>query len=165
MSVSYSKRFSVRTYCREACILIFITAAMAVGCGDSRFEYAPVSGKILLDGQPVAGARVVFMPQSSSDDGEAGPYSNGETNEQGHYVLNTTTENAMRGAVVGSHRIIVSTKKAHLDPNDPDIEIIDVQESIPYPYYDYRRTTLEFEVTLEGSDSADFSLESKQGRR
>lgn len=144
---------------------LLLAAVSLAGCGGSKFDFASVSGQILLDGKPVENARVVFMPTASGKDGEAGPYSNGETDEQGRYKLESATEKSTKGAVVGFHRIIVSTRRSHLDPTNPDIEIVDVEESIPFPYYDYRRTPLEFEVTPEGSDSANFSLQSNSPPR
>lgn len=147
----------------SACALLPLL--FAAGCGRSKFDYAPVSGQVLLDGAPVKNARVVFMPSTSGTDGEAGPYSNGETDDEGRYRLRSVEERPREGAVIGSHRIIVSARKSHLDPEDRDIEIIDVQEIIPAPYYDYRNTPLTFSVPPGGSDSADFALQSKKGLR
>ncbi len=105
------------------------------------------------------------MPNTTSSDGEAGPYSNGETDDEGRYRLKSVEERPREGAVIGSHRIIVSTRKSHLDPEDRDIEIVDAEEIIPAPYYDYRNTPLTFSVPPGGSDSADFALKSKKSLR
>jgi hypothetical protein len=135
--------------------------AITTGCGDSKFKFAPVEGRVLLDGRPVAKARVVFMPQASGADGEAGPYSGGETGADGRYSLSSTDETPRAGAVVGSHRIIISTKRAHLHPTELDTEVIDSPETIPAEYTNYRLTPLTFDVPAAGSTSADFSLESQ----
>ncbi len=158
----------VRVASRGAVVRVYaVVLAMlfTVGCGRSKFEYAPVAGQILLDGNPVANARVVFMPTAAGADGEAGPYSNGETDQEGRYRLTSVSEHPMEGAVVGAHRVIVSTRKSHLDPNNRDIEIIDAREIIPQPYCDYRKTPLVFEVPAKGSASADFALHSNESRR
>lgn len=134
---------------------------ITTGCGDGKFRFAPVEGRVLLDGQPVAKARVVFMPQASGADGEAGPYSCGETDSEGRYILSTLEETPTAGAVVGSHRITISTRVAHLDPDKLDTEVIDSPETIPADYTNYRLTPLTFDVPAGGSTSADFSLESQ----
>jgi hypothetical protein len=135
--------------------------AITTGCGDSKFKFAPVEGRVLLDGHPVAKARVVFMPQASGADGEAGPYSGGETDADGRYSLASTEETPHAGAVVGSHRIVISTKRAHLHPTELDLEVIDSPETIPAEYTNYRLTPLTFDVPVGGTTSADFSLESQ----
>lgn len=159
MNNVYVKALDIRGQVATATSFFLLATLAMTGCGGSKFDFAPVSGKILLEGEPVNNARVVFMPRASGTDAEAGPYSNGETDEQGRYELRSATENSTRGAVVGSHRVIVSTRRSHLDPDNPDIEIIDAEERIPQPYNDYRKTPLEFDVPPEGSESADFSLE------
>ena len=141
-----------------------IVVASGLGCADSKFEFAEVSGQIVLDGEPVSDAKVVFMPVTTNDDGESGPYSQGVTDPQGRYELRTQEEPSRRGAVVGRHRVIVSTKQAHLDPNVMDREIIDVPESIPWRYTYYRETPLAFDVARGGARDADFALESSAPR-
>ena len=140
--------------------LLLALLLSAVGCGDSKFKFAPVEGRVTLDGQPVASARVTFMPQTSRTDGEAGPYSTGETDADGRYSLSTTDETSRNGAVVGSHRVIIPPRRAHLDPSKLDTEIIDAPETIPTNYTHYRRTPLTMDVPANGTSAADFSLES-----
>ncbi|MEQ8209896.1 MAG: carboxypeptidase-like regulatory domain-containing protein [Lacipirellulaceae bacterium] len=138
---------------------------MFLGCSDSKFEYAPVTGSVKLDGQPVSGARVVFMPQASGDSREAGPYSNGETDEQGNFQLSSVATDPREGAVVGNHRIVISTRKTHLDPENRDIEIVDSPETIPRPYTNYQKTPLTFEVSTDGKNEANFDLDGELGKR
>lgn len=134
---------------------------ITTGCGDSKFTFAPIEGRVTLDGQPVTNARVVFMPQSRTDDGEAGPYSGGETDADGHYSLASTDETPRAGAVVGPHRVVISTKRSHRHPTELDTEVIDSPETIPAVYTNYRLTPLTFDVPAGGSTSADFSLDSQ----
>ncbi|MEQ8846715.1 hypothetical protein [Botrimarina sp.] len=134
--------------------------ALSCGCNSSKFEFAEVRGRVVLDGKPVSEAKVVFMPTTINEDGESGPYSQGLTDSDGRYELTTQDEHARSGAVVGRHRVVVSTKQAHLAEGVMDREIIDVPESIPRKYTHYRETPLVFEVPTGGADDADFSLES-----
>ena len=145
-------------------LLLSTTSLSTIGCGNSQFEFAPVSGQILLDGKPVSGARVVFMPQANGDKLMVGPYSNGETDDEGRFQLESVEPRPNQGAVVGPHRVVISTRKTHLDPNDRDIEIVDSPETIPRPYTNYRKTPLSFDVPSDGSDEANFELDGKLGK-
>ncbi len=129
-----------------------------VGCSGSKFEFADVEGSVTLDGQPVPEAKVVYMPMASSDDGEAGPYSQGITDAEGRYTLSSVEPSPHDGAVVGQHKIVVSTKRAHLDPDRLDVEIIDSPETIPHQYTYYKRTPLTHEVPSGGTENADIQL-------
>ena len=146
--------------CASGPIALVLAGVLVAGCSNSKFEFADVGGRVLLDGEPVNDARIVFMPVAQNEDGEAGPYSQGITDADGNYELRSVEESPRSGAVVGPHRIVVSTKKARLDPNQLDVEIIESPETIPWKYTYYKRTPLTFDVTREGTDSADFALES-----
>jgi hypothetical protein len=135
-----------------------LLATAAMGCNSSKFEFAPVKGQVLLDGKPVDQAKIVFMPSTVREDGESGPYSQGLTDAEGRFALETVEPSPRTGAVVGPHRIIVSTKQARLDPEVLDREIIDVPESIPWEYTYYKRTPLKYEVPRGGTNSADFAI-------
>lgn len=156
--MSKSNRFSEYRIDRSA-VVVAVLIAMTMGCNNSKFEFAEVTGRILLNGEPVPEAKVVFMPTTTSEDGESGPYSQGVTDAEGRYELNTMDDDSRSGAVVGSHRVIVSTKQAHMDPDVMDLEIIDSPESIPWKYTHYKKTPLKFEVPSIGAEDADFALE------
>src|SRR6185369_10317424 len=79
------------------------------GCGSGQF--APVSGTVTLDGKPLANAAVNFQPVESKDSGLA---SAGKTDASGRYSLRVVMNNAS-GAVVGKHRVSIST----LQEEDP----------------------------------------------
>lgn len=137
-----------------------IALLLCAGCSSSLFEFADVEGRVLLDGEPVQEAKVVFMPTARGPNGEAGPYSQGRTDSEGRFTLNSIEEDPRTGAVVGLHKIVVSTKKARLDPNQMDVEIIESPETIPHVYTYYKRTPLTFTVPSGGTDSADIILQS-----
>lgn len=58
----------------------------------------PVSGKVLIDGQPLKFGSVVFVP-------EGGRQSSGTLDSEGHFALTCLTPND--GAIVGKHQIQV----------------------------------------------------------
>ena len=69
------------------------------GCGGSPAP-AQVTGVVTLDGAPVRGATVTFVPESGERSSE------GMTNAAGEYMLRFTP--AVDGAVVGEHRVEIS---------------------------------------------------------
>jgi len=71
--------------------------ALASGCGGG--DLGAVSGTVTLDGQPLSGAQVTFMPD------EGGGPSFGETDSSGKYVLQHNS--GERGAVFGKHSVSI----------------------------------------------------------
>lgn len=77
---------------------------LAGGCGQSdRPQLAPVTGAVLLDGQPMEGAAVMFIPVAG------GRPAQGLTDAQGKFRLTTFEEND--GAIVGEHKVSVTKMK------------------------------------------------------
>lgn len=70
-----------------------------VGSGDQQDVY-PVTGKVTMNGAPVAGATVTFSPQGKQ------PVAYGRTNSSGEYAL--TTYEANDGAAAGDYTVMVS---------------------------------------------------------
>jgi hypothetical protein len=95
-----------RFLCRTALGLLVVQAA--TGCGSSGPEIADVTGKVLKDGKPIAGANVTYFPSS-------GRPSYGTSDKDGLYSLDYTE--SAKGAVVGSHTVKVTVGGA---PPPPD---------------------------------------------
>ena len=75
---------------------------MFTGCGGGSVgpDTEPVSGTVTMDGKPVEGAQVVFVPSGS------GRAASGTTDASGRFKL--TTFNPQDGAVVGSYAVTIS---------------------------------------------------------
>jgi len=70
---------------------------------------APVSGRIMLNGKPLAGATITFQPKATrAEPRPAGTGSVGHTDAQGRYSLHMV-EPSRAGAVVGIHTVTIST--------------------------------------------------------
>ena len=111
----------------------------------------------LWDGQPVAGARVIFSPERTGQDAlAAGPASDGTTDENGQFTLASSID-GKRGAVVGRHSITISTYLAESDRSKDTYEVVR-QEEIPQRYN--QPGALTFDVPEDGTKSADFELQS-----
>lgn len=90
---------------RLAWLAFGLSLLAAIGCGSNDApNMAEVEGTITLDGKPVRRASVVFTPIG----GSIGGPSYGVTDDKGHFVLNYSQ--SVSGAVVGSHRVTISTK-------------------------------------------------------
>jgi hypothetical protein len=85
---------------------ILIALTIAEGCG-SRFDTAPVSGEVKLNGKTLAGIAVTFEPLP-----DGMPISTGVTDASGKYALRTVGGKREEGALIGKHRI----KFTYVDP-------------------------------------------------
>lgn len=140
-----------------------VVAALLAGCGGGGDvpDLGSVTGKVMLDGQPLAGASVTFSPAN-------GRPSNAETNEDGTYELMYL--NGVSGAVVGEHTVSISTykEKEFGDDEEPDesekdgeeIESVETPEKIPVVFN--QKSTLKKTVEA-GSNEIDLDLKSDAG--
>lgn len=126
-----------------------ILFGVVAGCGENRVE---VSGTVMLDSEPLVGAIVYFIPE----DEEKSP-SMGTTDEQGRYTLFQSDE---PGAVVGNHRVRISTYKDANPYAEPPTQV--VPERVPAKYN--INSTLTAEVR-DGASPIDFDLESDAPER
>jgi hypothetical protein len=129
---------------RRALILL---ALLLAGCGGG---YAPVSGRVTLDGQPAQGVRVSFVPVFDSTT-ESASNSSGLTDAEGRYTLRAINPPG-NGAVAGKHRVFL-TKLGTSAPGAPPPELL------PERYN--TASELEFQVPAGGTSAANFGLQSK----
>jgi hypothetical protein len=94
--------------------LLGVAVVSALGCGGRTF--VPVSGKVTLNGQPLAGATVFFQPVAPPGSTDAGPGSQGKTNDRGEFKLTAAT--GENGAVAGEHRVMISLLNPQVGDSD-----------------------------------------------
>ena len=68
------------------------------GCSDGRPQRVPVSGQVLIDGDPVRGGVVQVIPKNARP-------ANGMLDEEGRFTL--TTFDKEDGCVLGTHNVMV----------------------------------------------------------
>jgi hypothetical protein len=127
------------------CLLAYWISSSVMSGGRGLPELGDVSGVVTLDGKPLAGATVTFVPQI--EDEEAASHvapSSGMTDASGRYSLMYVKD--VEGAAVGTHIVMISAPK----PNGA--------ESLPRRYNS--ASELGFEVK-PGSNDAPFELTSK----
>ncbi|HID75213.1 MAG TPA: carboxypeptidase regulatory-like domain-containing protein [Planctomycetaceae bacterium] len=152
--------------------VLLVLTGMVLGCaGSDRPETVPVSGTVTLNGQPLAGAHVVFTLKEGGELAKA----TGTTDSQGKYQLSTFGEND--GAVPGSY-VVTITKTAggmegseEMDAEDPSElygeameaaargeEVTEGESEIPAKYGDPQQSGLEATVTKGGPNEFNFDL-------
>lgn len=143
-----------RNYGTTGRFLMILVVFYCVGCGSTDYTFAPVTGRITLDGEPVPNARITFEPLADEEGGRPGPWSVAAADENGHFTMNTAGGPA--GAVVGSHRERISTR---VESEDGTSDL--VPEAIPAKYNE--NSELMFEVEEGGDDKVHFDLQSTTG--
>ena len=95
-----------------------LTAAILFGCGDQRPvgpQVFPVQGKLLFDGEPMAGARITLHRVGEAEGGEH--YPRATTDEQGVYQLSTLVSED--GAPEGNYVMVVYWPDPKVVARDP----------------------------------------------
>jgi hypothetical protein len=124
-----------------------ILATAISGCGG--VECFPVTGTITLDGEPLADAKVSFIPND-----EAGIPTIGITDTNGTYTLAQTARH--KGAPAGSYTIRITTyREGRPDGESP---IPDTPERVPSKYNLHTKLTADVGRKENGID---FELSSK----
>ena len=131
------------------CFAIFTLSIGLLGCGGAsdQPELGTVSGTVTLDGEPVADAKIQFLPT------EGGRPSFGTSNAEGVFTLNYNA--ASPGATIGPHIVTITTfKQEELKPGVPGYQP-GVEERIPKKYWENSELK---QVVAAGDNQIDFAL-------
>lgn len=111
----------------RACFVLVLLVA-TLGCSDGRPKRVPISGQVLIDGEPIKAGSIRFVPDGARP-------SASDLDAEGRFTLRCFEEND--GAVIGTHRVEVAAR-----------EIIgeSVRWYAPKEYSDYRSSGLTVEV-------------------
>ena len=140
-------------------LLAALALWMTAGCGggvDQTADLVPVRGKVRLDGQPVAGAYLVFRPEGATKGGGG----SGVTDENGLYELRSP--DGRMGAPVGNYRVVVSNQVTRMMGEYPPAPATSPQArlALPAEHGDMQRTRLRATVP-DGGGTVDFDLTSQ----
>jgi hypothetical protein len=136
---------------------------LAAGCGGDGIKFAPVTGKVTMNGKPLPNAYVNFQPMGTQDNPNPGRGSYAITDKNGVYSLRS--DGGREGAVVGTHRVVISTYFAEDGKNidtekgsrDDEPPPKGLKETIPVRYNG--ASELRYEVKA-GSNQKDWDLTS-----
>ena len=138
-----------------ASIAVVLLALGACGCGP---HTVPVSGKIVVDGEPAENIRVVFQSAAGGD--QVAPVATGLTDKNGECSLRLAQTNK-KGVVPGPYAVFLSWS----DPEATDNPIEGETEAAECPYNLPPRANsgeLRFEVGDKGESAADFTFDSSE---
>ncbi len=135
-------------------MVLLAPLCLLVGCFGSD-KIAPVSGVVTLDGEPLPGAIVGYEPIATEGDVEAGYGSYAKTDDNGRYTLRSLKNED--GALIGQHRVSVSTVVGKEGPNGEMLGL--TKEQVPARYNN--DTELVMEVPQGGTDQANLELASR----
>lgn len=140
----------------SSCLLV----CLAAGCGKP-YKVAKVSGRVTLDGQPLAKASITFVPQAVQGNVALGPTAAAFTDADGRFTLGI--DSGTPGAVVHTCRVFITTLVGDSTPADqdggPPTTRKRPKDKVPAKYN--TETTLTFDVPPEGTDQANFDLKSR----
>jgi hypothetical protein len=109
--------------------IVACTVIALAGCSDGRPTRVPVSGTVLIDGQPLTRGHVKFVPTN-------GRPSLGKIGEDGKF--NLTCFDGSDGAILGTHRVQVSSNRI--------ISNTKIEWFAPSKYADFRTSGIEVVV-------------------
>jgi hypothetical protein len=135
--------------------------ALLVGCSSS-VKIAPVSGRVTLDGKPLAGVHVSFQPIAKAGDVNPGGGSYAVTDADGKFTL-LLVEGEQPGAVIGKHRVEITARSEPIPANVDLAKRPAPKVFVPEKYG--RKSELTFEVPAGGTKEANFELKSQQDFR
>jgi len=140
------------------CAVAFISTIVGVAAGGcSTSKIAPVSGRVTLDGKPLAGVHVGFQPIAKPGDMNPGSGSYAITDQAGNYTL-LLVHGEQPGAMIGQHRVEITAKSEYAANIDP-VRRPPPKVFIPARYN--QDSDLTCEVPAGGSAAANFDLKSR----
>jgi hypothetical protein len=132
---------------RKIGFLSALAAMILTGCGpDMPDNVSRVSGTVTLEGQPLPGALVTFVPQK-----QGGSTSLGKTDDVGKYTLSYGGD--IQGAEIGSHKVTITTYSSGSPDSDPPLP--KVPEKVPLKYNEQTELTADVKA---GDNTIDFPL-------
>jgi hypothetical protein len=140
--------------------LVGLVVLLVGGCGDGKITRYPVSGTVLVNGQPAEGAQIVFCPVSPGPELENFRPA-GFTDSAGKFSL--TTIDSTDGAPAGQYKVLVKwlAQSASTDdgrggrggPRGPD--------RLKGKYYNLDTTPLSATIEEKANDLPPFELSAK----
>jgi hypothetical protein len=132
---------------------------LPLGCGSPGAHLpktVPAAGVVTLDGQPVDGAQVVFVPANEGT--TTGAY--GTTNASGHFSVRAFDEK--EGAIPGEYKIQVSkTKEVKLPGKLDGGDAVRFDYAVPPKYTGAKTSGLSVTVPETGKKDINLTLTSK----
>jgi len=124
------------------------------GCSDAKVMVA-VSGSVIAKGQPVAGALVMFLPQSDP----IGLTASGVTAEDGKFVLSSGVD---KGIAPGTYRVTITWPDPSVKPTEAEMMMGMMEQGpdlLKGAYATADASKLTAEITTSSAELPPFDIE------
>lgn len=152
----------ILTKCSVLWVAASVLFVFSSGCGGgSAVDTVPASGIVTLDGEPIEGVTVTFMPQT----GGADKIGYAVTDSQGHFDV--ATRGGMPGLAVGSYRVLfqkLTMPDGSPIPADVMAADVDARNALPAIYSDSDQAAMTAEIPEGGTSELKFELVSRPRR-
>lgn len=136
-------------------ISLVLAVLVAAGCGgsDGRVKLYPASGKVLVNGQPGVGARLVFYPVAQQAGKQQPPAPVGEVGADGYFRLQTFKPDD--GAPTGEYKVTITW----LEPPPANaLGIFDQKDRLGGRYSNPEKSKLSASIKPGGGELPPFEL-------
>jgi hypothetical protein len=140
-------------------LALFVATVLASGCGKpGTVPTAQATGVVKLNGQPLKGVIVGFVP-------EHGRPGQGTTDASGRFAISTFT--SQDGAVAGKHKVVVAEPPKAAPGSKVEEEAAAAKgggSRVPAEYSDAAKTPLEATVAMNAKNEFEFDLKGQPAR-
>lgn len=126
--------------------LLIVAAAISTGCKKSEEPLVPVTGRVLVDGKPAAGAAIAFHPADAAN----GTHPVAQVDANGDFQL--TTIRAGDGARPGDYRVTLTWYVSPPRKKGVEGEESPPRNLIPTKYTRGETTPITATIRQEGND-------------
>jgi hypothetical protein len=140
------RRFHESARGLAACLSLLVLLGCSKSAGP---EFAPVTGRVTINGSAPTGCEIVFIPNSTK--GHAGPSSVGRIDTEGYFSL--TGPGGRKGAVLGHHRACIHDVVAEITPSsDEEAALLKAHVPIPRRLRNVETANMTAEVKQSGNE-------------
>lgn len=142
-------------------LILFILSSGCISRKTSNLETQYVEGIITLDGMPLHGAHIQFIPKSEGIGQEAG----GVSGKGGFYKLSSLSGDPEKGALEGEYLVtvakneVIELPKPRINPVTGDEETHETKSALPEIYRNKIKTPISVTI-VRGKNRIDIKLES-----
>lgn len=120
-------------FCRITSVVLCLSGFVCLGCGGDGLDRVPITGLVTMEGTPLAGASLYFVP----GEGTPGEGAIGASDKEGYFkVISSRRDDS--GIPPGEYTVRVSRlvmpDGTAVPPDAPDADFPESRESIPKPY-------------------------------
>jgi hypothetical protein len=133
-------------------VLLLLSGAAAGGCGSGGPPHGTVTGTVSLDGQPVPGGMIMFIPDAAS--GTSGPAAQAQIGSDGRFEL--AGSGGRKEVLVGTYLVTVTGTQISSDSEGQAGMPVKLPER-----YQYEQSSGIKKEVVEGPNAIDIELTSR----